>query len=162
MTLAGTSSTPDGDCLICNMETCDDDSVIFRDDVWAAEIGPGMEIPGWFVLRTRRHAESITQLRDDEADALGRRLRALVGAVAEVTHAPAVYQMVFGENYRHFHALVVARGEEIPADRRRGDILTLLREGQQDLDGSLAMVPKVRAAYERIAALAASTSMEDD
>ena len=58
--------------------------------LWAAEIGPGMEIPGWFVLRTRRHAELITGLDDAEADALGRRLRALVAAVAEVTAAPAI------------------------------------------------------------------------
>jgi len=48
-------STSTESCLICGMESSDDESVIFRDDLWAAEIGPGMEVPGWFVLRTRRH-----------------------------------------------------------------------------------------------------------
>jgi diadenosine tetraphosphate (Ap4A) HIT family hydrolase len=144
-------STPTTDsCLICAMETTESGSVIFRDALWAAEIGPGMEVPGWFVLRTRRHAELITGLDDAEADALGRRLRALIAAVAEATHAPAVYQLVFGEDNRHFHALITARGEHISADRRRGDILKLLGDGRRDLAASQEMVPKVRAAYDRI------------
>ena len=137
-------------CLICEMETAESGSVIFRDELWAAEIGPGMEVPGWFVLRTRRHAELITGLDDAETDALGRRLRALVAAVAEVTAAPATYQLVFGEDYRHFHALVTARGEHIPSDRRRGDILKLRDEGHRDVAACQAMVPKIRAAYARI------------
>ena len=137
-------------CLICAMETAESGSVIFRDALWAAEIGPGMEVPGWFVLRTRRHAELITGLDDAETDALGRRLRALVAAVAEVTAAPATYQLVFGEDYRHFHALVTARGEHIRPDRRRGDILKLRDEGHLDVAACRAMVPKIRAAYARI------------
>jgi diadenosine tetraphosphate (Ap4A) HIT family hydrolase len=144
-----TTSDPDS-CLICAMETAESGSVIFRDELWAAEIGPGMEVPGWFVLRTRRHAELITGLDDAETDALGRRLRALVAAVAEVTAAPATYQLVFGEDYRHFHALVTARGEHIPSDRRRGDILKLRDEGHRDVAACRAMVPKIRAAYARI------------
>jgi diadenosine tetraphosphate (Ap4A) HIT family hydrolase len=132
------------------METAESGSVVFRDELWAAEIGPGMEVPGWFVLRTRRHAELITGLDDAETDALGRRLRALVAAVAEVTAAPATYQLVFGEDYRHFHALVIARGEHIPSHRRRGDILKLRDEGHRDVAASQALVPKIRAAYTRI------------
>src|ERR1700679_2419456 len=94
-------TTSDADsCLICAMETAESGSVIFRDELWAAEIGPGMEVPGWFVLRTRRHAELITGLDDAETDALGRRLRALVAAVAAATRAPATYQFVFLENNR--------------------------------------------------------------
>lgn len=144
------STSATDSCLICAMETTESGSVIFRDRLWAAEIGPGMEIPGWFVLRTRRHAELITGLDDAEVDALGGRLRALVGAVAEATHAPAVYQLIFGEDYRHFHALVTARGEHIPADRRRGDILKLRGDSHRDLAASQALATKVRAAYARI------------
>lgn len=137
-------------CLICAMETADSGLVVFRDDLWAAEIGPGMEIPGWFVLRTRRHAELVTGLDDAEANAFGLRLRALIAAVAEATHAPAVYQLVFGEDNRHFHALITARGERIPPERRRGDILKLLDDGHRDLAACRLLVPKVRTAYARI------------
>ena len=140
-------STSTESCLICGMESSDDESVIFRDDLWAAEIGPGMEVPGWFVLRTRRHAELITGLHDAEVDGLGRRLRALVAAVAAATGAPATYQFVFLENNRHYHALVTARGEHVPADRRGGNLLKLLDEGHRDLAACQAIVPQVRAAY---------------
>jgi diadenosine tetraphosphate (Ap4A) HIT family hydrolase len=143
-------STSTESCLICGMESSDDESVIFRDDLWAAEIGPGMEVPGWFVLRTRRHAELITGLHDAEVDGLGRRLRALVAAVAAATGAPATYQFVFLENNRHYHALVTARGEHVPADRRGGNLLKLLDEGHRDLAACQAIVPQVRAAYDRI------------
>jgi diadenosine tetraphosphate (Ap4A) HIT family hydrolase len=132
------------------MESSDHESVIFRDDLWAAEIGPGMEVPGWFVLRTRRHAELITGLHDAEVDGLGRRLRALVAAVAAATGAPATYQFVFLENNRHYHALVAARGEQVPAERRGGNLLKLLDEGHRDLAACQAIVPEVRAAYHRI------------
>lgn len=144
-------STSTESCLICGMESSDHESVIFRDDLWAAEIGPGMEVPGWFVLRTRRHAELITGLHDAEVDGLGRRLRALVAAVAAATGAPATYQFVFLENNRHYHALVAARGAHVPADRRGGNLLKLLDEGHRDLAACQAMVPEVRAAYHRIA-----------
>ena len=143
-------STSTESCLICGMESSDHESVIFRDDLWAAEIGPGMEVPGWFVLRTRRHAELITGLHDAEVDGLGRRLRALVAAVAAATRAPATYQFVFLENNRHYHALVAARCEHVPADRRGGNLLKLLDEGHRDLAACQAMVPEVRAAYHRI------------
>jgi hypothetical protein len=46
--------------------------------------------------------------------------------------------------------LVTARGEHIPPDRRRGDILKLRDEGHRDVAACQAMVPKIRAAYARI------------
>ena len=62
---------------------------------------------------------------------------------------PAVYLLSFGENYRHFHALVAARGEEIPPAQRGGALLGLLTEGRDPL-AAQALVPAVRAAYEQI------------
>ena len=107
-------------------------------------------MPGWFFLRVRRHAELLTGLDDAELSALGHRARDLVAAVAEATGAPATYLLHFGENYRHFHALVAARGADIPAAQRGGNILGL-RPGHLDRDAAVALVPGVRAAYERIA-----------
>jgi hypothetical protein len=70
--------------------------------------------------------------------------------VAEATGAPATYLLHFGENYRHFHALVAARGADIPATQRGGNILGL-RPGHLDRAAAVALVPRVRAAYERAA-----------
>ena len=41
------------DCLLCTMETADETSVVFRDPLWAAEVVPGYDVPGWFILRVR-------------------------------------------------------------------------------------------------------------
>ncbi|MFD5830848.1 hypothetical protein [Lentzea sp. NPDC060358] len=135
-------------CLMCAMEDEDESSVVFRDELWAAEVVPGLAVPGWFVLRTRRHAERITALGEDELLTLARRARDLVAAVTAVTGAPATYLLVFGENYPHFHVLVAARGEDVPADRRSGDILKLLPGGVVPAE-ALRLVPAVREAYHR-------------
>jgi diadenosine tetraphosphate (Ap4A) HIT family hydrolase len=135
-------------CLLCDMEQAAPDAVVFRDELWAAEVAPGYEVPGWFFLRVRRHAELLTGLDDAELTALGHRARGLVAAVTEATGAPATYLLHFGENYRHFHALVAARDADIPAELRGGNILRLLPE-HLDPAAALALAPAVRAAYER-------------
>jgi hypothetical protein len=58
------------------------------------------------------------------------------------------YLLRFGENYRHFHALVAARGADIPLAQRAGNILGL-RPGHIDPAAAVALVPGVRAAYEK-------------
>jgi diadenosine tetraphosphate (Ap4A) HIT family hydrolase len=133
------------------MEHSAPDAVVFRDDLWAAEVAPGYEVPGWFFLRVRRHAELLTGLDDAERSAFGHRAAGLVAAVTAATGAPATYLLHFGENYRHFHALVAARGADIPAEQRGGNILGR-RPGHVDVAAAVALVPDVRAAYERAVA----------
>ena len=96
------------------MEGADETSVVFRDPLWAAEVVPGYDVPGWFILRARRHAERITGLDDEELSSYGHRARDLVAAVTDVTRAPATYLLVFGENYPHFHALVARPRQRCP------------------------------------------------
>ena len=154
---AGTSAN--GDCLICAMEDAEDDVVVARDDLWALENVPGYEVPGWFVLRSRRHALGLPGLTPEELSTFGPRARDAIAAVTEVTGAPATYLMTFGENYRHFHALIPARGEDVPADRRTGDILKLRTE-RADPDAARRLVPAVREAHRRLSQPAASGEVE--
>lgn len=144
-------------CLLCDMEQAAPGAVVFRDELWAAEVAPGYEVPGWFFFRVRRHAELLTGLDDTELTALGHRARDLVAAVTEATGAPATYLLHFGENYRHFHALIAARGADIPPELRGGNILRLLPD-HLDQAAALALVPAVRLAYERTTRSAADQS----
>ncbi|MDX6742442.1 hypothetical protein [Actinocorallia sp. A-T 12471] len=136
-------------CLMCALEDAHEDSVVFRDPLWAAEIAPGYDVPGWFVLRARRHAELLTGLDDAELAAFGVRARNLTAAVTAATGAPATYLMAFGENHRHFHVLISARGEDVPPELRGGNILKL-RESRLDPAASLALLPAVRDAYRQL------------
>lgn len=134
------------DCLLCETEDVDEACVIFRDDLWAAEVVTGYDVPGWVILRVRRHAERITGLNSDELDSFGYRARDLTAAVSEVAGAPATYLLVFGENYPHFHVLVAPRGDDVPMERRAGDILKLRTERADPL-AARQLVPALRAAY---------------
>jgi diadenosine tetraphosphate (Ap4A) HIT family hydrolase len=145
---AQAESTREEICLLCAMERADEHSVVFRDLLWAAEIVPGYDVPGWFILRARRHADRITGLDHAELSSFARRARDLIAAVTEVTGAPATYLLVFGENYSHFHALIAARGHDIPPELRSGNILKL-RTGRADLESATKLLPDVRAAYQR-------------
>ncbi|MFJ7125628.1 hypothetical protein [Streptomyces sp. NPDC098101] len=140
----------DADCFMCGLERNEDANVVFRDPLWSGEMVPGYDVPGWFVLRVRRHAERITGLDEDELASFGRRARDLVAAITEATGAPATYLMAFGENHPHFHALVTARGEDVPAGRRSGDILRLRAE-RTDPEAAARLVPAVRRAYALLA-----------
>lgn len=133
-------------CLICELENSDESDVVFRDDLWAAEIVPTYDVPGWFFLRARRHAERITGLNEEEQETFGRRARDMVAAVTRATGAEATYMLMFGEAFPHFHVLITARTADVPADRRAGDILKLRAE-QADLERARELVPAVRAAY---------------
>jgi diadenosine tetraphosphate (Ap4A) HIT family hydrolase len=137
-------------CLMCAMEEADEAVRVFADSLWAAEIVPGYEVPGWFILRARRHAELITGLDRAEQAGFTRRARDLVEAVTEATGSPATYLLAFGENHRHFHTLIAARGADVPADRRNGDILKLLGE-RRDPAAAADLLPAVRDAYLRLA-----------
>ena len=148
-------------CRPCRMEDADDAAVVFRDDLWACEVVPGFDVPGWFVLRVRRHALRIGGLSDRELATYGRRTRDLVGAVAEVTGAPATYVLTFGEAYPHFHSLIAARGDEVPVERRMAAILDQ-RADRLDRDKALALVPAVMAAYARLAAQSVDSGIRRD
>jgi diadenosine tetraphosphate (Ap4A) HIT family hydrolase len=139
----------DSECLICSMEETDPASRVFLDELWAAEVAPGFEVPGWFFLRARRHAEKLTGLDDAETATFGRHAHDLLSAVEQVTGAPAVYLLSFGENYRHFHALVAARGDQVPPELRGWGLLRLLPEGR-DVPAAQALAGDVRLAYEAI------------
>ncbi len=116
-----------------------------------------MKYPDGSSLGCAWHAELLTGLDDAELTALGHRARGLVAAVTEATGAPATYLLHFGENYRHFHALVAARDADIPAELRGGNILRLLPD-HLDPAAALALAPAVRAAYERAVRSAARQS----
>ena len=139
----------ESECLICSMEEADSASRVFLDELWAAEVAPGYEVPGWFFLRSRRHAEKLTGLDDAETATFGRHAHDLISAIERVTGAPAVYLLSFGENYLHFHALIAARGEQVPPELRGGAMLQLLAEGC-DATAAQAVAGEVRLAYAEI------------
>lgn len=152
---AGTGSTTsspavlrESACLICDQERATAALTVFQDDLWAAGVVTGYNVPGWIVLRLRRHRVGFQGLSSNDLATFGRRARDVTEALREVTGAPVTYLMIFGENAPHFHALIAPRTDDVAPDRRSGDILKLRHE-VLDAAAALTLVPAIRDAYAR-------------
>lgn len=91
---------------------------VARGPRWAVRVPHDLPYPGWLVVQARRHVESIADLDPQEAATFGPTVVTTSRAITEVTGAERVYLLVFGENQRHFHALLAARTPEIPQTER--------------------------------------------
>ena len=131
------------DCLPCDLEAAESAAIIYRDDDWSCEIADGYDVPGWFILRLRRHAEGWAGPTANELASFGPISQRVAAAIQTATGASGVYFMSFGENYPHFHFLVIARDTELPPESRGAAILAL-RADRRDFDAALAVGAQVR------------------
>lgn len=132
-------------CLPCDLENADDAAVVYRDETFSCEVADGYDVPGWYILRVRRHAEGWGALTPQDAGGFGVVSQRVATAIQLATGAAGVYFMSFGENYPHFHFLVVARPADL-APHLKGAGILALRADHRDLDASLAAAADVRAA----------------
>lgn len=132
-------------CLPCDLEFAEAAAIVYRDDTFSCEVAAGYEVPGWFFLRLRRHAEGWSGPTVDELAGFGPLQQRIAAAIQQTTGAPTVYFMSFGENYPHFHFLVIARPADL-APEFRGAAILGTRVGNQDAAASLALAADVRTA----------------
>jgi diadenosine tetraphosphate (Ap4A) HIT family hydrolase len=102
--------------------------VIYDDGLWCVSHHTGRYTdPGELIVKIRRHCESLSELTQPEADALGGILRRAVGALEQVTDAERIYTMSFNERVRHVHFLLLPRTTDMP----RGHVISdLYRKGR--------------------------------
>ncbi|WP_223693543.1 HIT family protein [Leifsonia poae] len=131
-------------CLPCDLEQAAGVAVVYRDDDFSCEVADGYDLPGWYILRVRRHAEGWGSLTGEEAAGFGVISQRVATAIQTATGAEGVYFMSFGENYPHFHFLVIARPAGLPTELKGAGILAL-RPDHRDIDASLATAADVRA-----------------
>ncbi len=139
-------------CLPCALEQAPNESIVLRDDTWSCEIPTGLEAPGWYFLRLRRHAEGWAELSADEAGGFGETARRVEAAIMVATGTEKVYFMSFGEHHPHFHYLVIARPLDLEPAARGASIISHLSDFR-DPSASLEVAARVRDAV----ALAPST-----
>jgi len=95
--------------------------VIHDDGLWfvSHHTGPYTD-PGELIVKTRRHCESLSELTDAEARALGPVLHAAVAVLERVIRPERVYAVSFNERLRHVHFLLLPRTADMP----RGHIIS--------------------------------------
>ena len=102
--------------------------VILDNGLWYASHHTGrFTDPGELILKTRRHCESLADLTEAEASALGPLLHAGVRALQQVVEADRIYAVSFNERVRHVHFLLLPRTAAMP----RGHVVSdLYRRGR--------------------------------
>lgn len=106
--------------------------VIHDDGLWLVSHHTGAYTdPGELIVKLRRHAESVADLKVAEAVALGPVLRAAVAAVERVVQPERVYVASFNERVRHLHFYILPRTAALPSGHVTSDLYkrarTLLR-----------------------------------
>lgn len=125
------TGTPPRSCYGCEQES-EFDRLPLReriavDEHWRLAHAFDSALPGWLVLVTRRHVDSLADLRSEEAAALGGWQQRASAALKAVLGCERTYVVMFGEQPGfHLHLHVVPRPAELPPEQRGPGIFALL------------------------------------
>lgn len=110
-------------CQVCDLrKAIPGESLIHVDDVWTASLV--LDVPGWIMVSANRHSgDWLWGLSDDEAATLGPLVRRLSAAAKAEADVERVYLVGFGEQWQHFHFMLLSRRASTPADFMGAGIL---------------------------------------
>lgn len=74
-----------------------------------------MLLPGYLVIKLKRHCEDLAELTPEEAAALGSVVRRVCSAACKVVGPERVYVCSWGEGVRHVHFHVIPQPSGMPA-----------------------------------------------
>ncbi|HEV8193575.1 MAG TPA: hypothetical protein VGP82_19120 [Ktedonobacterales bacterium] len=139
-------------CASAHLRAQDPARVVFEDDrfyvVHPAEAGEPAYV-GSLIAVTKRHAQSFADLDAEEARAFGLLLMRVSRALKAATGAGHAYSYYFGEGYRHLHAFVVARYDDMPAEYVRLDVERWPEAPRGDAAQVAALCARIRAELAR-------------
>jgi diadenosine tetraphosphate (Ap4A) HIT family hydrolase len=136
------------DCAICDLRaTSAGDSCLFASDLWTATLA--WDVPGWIMVMLNRHSHDwLWGLSGPEAAELGPLMQRLSAAARDAAGAERVYLMGFGEQWQHFHFMLLSRPATAPPQLRGPGLLERAPE-LADRDEALRIGSAMR---ERLAA----------
>lgn len=121
----------DPKCGVCKQNAGEIDipgGVLWQNDLWLVRHGaPPYTLAGWTMFHAQRHVQGPAHFNDAEAASFGPVLRHVTKALEEVTGAPRVYFVAFGESVPHMHAHIAPRYASLPATSAAFGIADLYR-----------------------------------
>jgi diadenosine tetraphosphate (Ap4A) HIT family hydrolase len=119
------------------------EGVIWEDDLWFVRHAPSPSgLAGWTMLNAQRHVQGPAHFNDEEAAAFGPVLRHLTRTLEQVTGAPRIYVVAFGESNPHMHSHLIPRYSDLPSEHTAFGVADLMRGVA---GGDLAGVPEEEA-----------------
>lgn len=112
------TQTQDQPCHVCQLRAdTPEESVVFTGELWTATLAA--DVPGWIMIMLNRHTgDWLWGLTAEESSALGPLMQRLSEAARTEAGAERVYLMGFGENWQHFHFMLLSRPASIPEEIR--------------------------------------------
>ena len=109
-------------CAICKQQQEPNaDTVVFEDENWRVRHSSETNIPGYFILESRRHFLDLSEASDSECLSYGFILKKVMDAVRRTTDCTRVYTFSLAEMVPHYHLHVIPRTNNLPrAYRGRG------------------------------------------
>ena len=130
---AGSSTNELPGCSACAEIAGKNDApggVIFDGGLWLVSHHTGrFTDPGELIVKPHRHCESLAELTQGEAEALGPVLWSAVKALERVVPAERIYAVSFNERVRHLHFLLLPRTANMP----RGHVVSDLYRRARNL-----------------------------
>ena len=118
-------------CGVCRVGANEEQvpgGVIWEDDRWLVRHAPApYPLVGWLFFQTQRHVQGPAHFDDAEAKAFGPVLRHVSRALEQVSGAPRVYFVAFGESTPHMHAHLAPRYASLKPDEAAFGIADLYR-----------------------------------
>lgn len=108
--------TESNKCLSCQFvsgELVSPGGIILETKYWSCDHAFDVPLPGFLILKTNRHTESITKLTADEARELGLLLLKITKVIDTVLKPERIYVLRFGEVVRHVHFWLLPRTKEV-------------------------------------------------
>lgn len=106
-------------CLACDVlagKVTPPGGVIYDDQHWRVDHSTSpVLLPGFLIIKPRRHVEHIALLTAEEMAAFGPLLRNTCRALAHVLHPAKIYVSSFGEAVSHIHFYILPRTPKMPA-----------------------------------------------
>jgi diadenosine tetraphosphate (Ap4A) HIT family hydrolase len=124
-------------CITCRAnrgEVATPGGVLHDDGLWRLEhTFEPLPLVGWLVLKPLRHVESVADLTEAEAAALGPLIRRTSAALTAVLNCTKVYVICFAEaaDAPHVHFHLVPRAADLLPDRRGPRVFEYLREAKE-------------------------------
>jgi diadenosine tetraphosphate (Ap4A) HIT family hydrolase len=87
---------------------------VYEDDLWIADHGVSLLVPGYLVLKPKRHVHELADLVPREAATLGTVLTTLHRAMREALAPERIYVCSFAETQHHLHFHMLPRYAYIP------------------------------------------------
>jgi diadenosine tetraphosphate (Ap4A) HIT family hydrolase len=135
------------DCRLCALEVATEEPLggwVYRDQHWSLGVLPGLEVPGWLVLQSRPHVETLWDVVKEGTDALGTLLARTSREIQRELGSEHVYLIAFGETMAHWHMLIAATPGGLVPDLRGANLLANFQDFL-DPDAAVRIAGVVRA-----------------